>query len=158
MRAALTLALSLTTALGFGAFGDARQIAKIPMSWAVEQVIDSATGDRLCLVVSLGRDVTARLTQERGAVTAAWTVIVGYENSPGSLRYLRIGRSVYTSDEPSFRGGEAEEIVARLSSPDEFVFEWAQAPNQAKRGGLYKTGDFAAKAAKCEGWIRGTRI
>ncbi len=128
------------------------------MSWAVEQGIDSATGDRFCLVVSRGRNVTARLTQESGAGTAAWTVIVGHNNSPGSLRYLRIGKAYYTSDRPSFRGGEAKEIMGRLRSPGEFAFEWAQRPNHAKRGGLFETGNFAAKAAECERWIRGTRI
>jgi hypothetical protein len=148
----------LTMALGFDALSGAQQTAEIPMSWTVQQRIDPATESRTCLVVSRGRDVTARLARERGAKTAAWAVIVGYGNSPGSLRYLRIGKAVYTSDEPSFRGNVAAKIVERLKSPGEFVFEWAQAPNHAKRGGLYETGDFAAKAAKCEGWLRGTRI
>ncbi len=138
--------------------GNAHQIATMPMSWTLEQVIDSGTGDRYCLVVSHGRDVTARLAWTSGAGTAAWSVIVGYDNSPGSLRYLRIGEAYYTSDRPSFRGHEAKEIMARLKSPGEFVFEWARGPNQAKRGGLFGTGDFAAKAAECESWIHGTRI
>lgn len=128
------------------------------MSWAVERIADSGTGDRICLVVSHGRDVTARLARENGAETAAWSVIVGHGNSPGSLRYLRIGKAYFTSDRPRFRGAEAKEIVERLKSPGEFVFEWARHPSRAKRGGLYGTGDFAAKAAKCEAWVRGTRI
>ncbi len=158
MRAALVVTLILTAAPGVDALGGARQIAAIPMSWAVERGVDSGTGDRICLVVSRGGHVTARLALESGAVTAAWSVIVGRGNSPGSLRYLRIGKAIYTSDRPSFSGGEAKEIVARLGSPGEFAFEWARAPNHAKRGGLFGTGDFAAKAAKCEGWIRGARI
>ena len=85
------------------------------MSWTVEQSIDSGTGDRICLVVSRGRDVTARLAQESGARTAAWTVIVGHDNSPGSLRYLRIGKAYYTSDRPSFRDSEAKEIVGQVA-------------------------------------------
>ena len=89
---------------------------------------------------------------------AAWTVIVGHGNTPGSLRYLRIGKAIYTSGRPRFRDSEAGEIVARLRLPGEFVFEWAQGPDQAKRGGLFGTGDFAAKAAICEGWVGGTRI
>ena len=159
LRAALAVTLILAAAPVFDALGDARQqIAKIPMSWTVEQSIDSGTGDRICLVVSRGRDVTARLAQESGARTAAWTVIVGHDNSPGSLRYLRIGKAYYTSDRPSFRDSEAKEIVGRLRSPVEFAFEWAQRPDHVKRGGLFGTGDFAAKAAKCERWIGGTRI
>ncbi len=158
LRAALAVTLILAAAPVFDALGDARQIVKIPMSWAVEHGIDSATGDRICLVVSRGRDVTARLAQESGARTATWTVIVGHDNSPGSLRYLRIGKAYYTSDRPSFRGGEAKEIMGRLRSPGEFAFEWAQRPDHAKRQGLFGTGDFAAKTAKCERWIRGTRI
>ncbi len=159
LRAALTVTSILAAAAqGFDALGDARQVATIPMSWAVEQDVDSATGDRICLVVSRGRDVTARLAQENGARTAVWTVIVGHDNSPASLRYLRIGKLYYTSDQPSFHGREAKEIVERLRSPGEFAFEWAQRPNHAKRGGLFGTGNFAAKAAVCESWIRGTRI
>ena len=158
MRAALAITLILAAAPGVNALGGTRQVANIPMSWAVEQSVDPKTGDRTCQVVSHGRDVTARLTRESGARTAAWTVIVGHGNSPGSLRYLRIGEVYYTSDRLSFRGVEAKEIVDRLRSPGEFVFEWSQRPNHAKRGGLFGTGDFAAKAAKCEGWIRGTRI
>ena len=52
-----------------------------------------------------------------------------------------------------FRGAEAEEIVRVLKSPGEFAFEWAKRPDGAKRGGLYGTGDFAAKAATCERWV-----
>lgn len=114
LKAALVVTLILATAPVFHALGDARQIATIPTSWAVEQGIDSATGQRFCLVVSRGRNVTARLTQESGARSAAWTVIVGHNNSPGSLRYLRIGKAYYTSDRPSFRGGDAKEIMGRL--------------------------------------------
>ena len=143
---------------GPGGLGAARHVAAIPMSWAIEQSMDSASGDRICLVVSRGGDVTARLARESGAQRAAWTVIVGHDNSPGSLRYLRIGKAYYTSQDLSFRGAEAKEIVARLRSPGEFVYEWARRPDHAKQGGLFGTGDFAAKAASCERWLRGTRI
>lgn len=158
MRAALTAIAVLAAAYVSGAHGRARHIAAVPMSWTVEQAVDSGTGVKTCLVVSAGRDVTARLSGNGGAGAAAWSVIVGYDNTPGSLRYLRVGKAIYTSARPLFRDSEAGEIVARLRLPGEFVFEWAQGSNQAKRGGLYGTGDFAAKAASCEAWVRGTRI
>jgi len=132
--------------------------AAIPMSWTVEHRTDSASGSRICAVASHGGDVTARLIQEVAVTAAAWTVTVGRGNAPDSLRYIRIGKAYYTSDRPSFGGDEAEEIVARLKSPGEFAFEWAQAPDFGKRQGLYGTGNFAAKAAQCEQWIGGTRI
>ncbi len=151
-------AILAASAPGLGGLGAARQVAAIPMSWAIEQRLEAGRGDSICLVVSLGADVTARLARESGAKRAAWTVIVGHDNSPGSLRYLRIGKAYYTSQGLSFRGAEAKEIVARLRSPGEFVFEWARRPDHAKQGGLFGTGDFAAKAARCERWLRGTRI
>ena len=55
-------------------------------------------------------------------------------------------------------GGDAAEIVALLKTPGEVVFEWGKRPDYSKRGGLFATGDFAAKAAQCERWIGETRI
>jgi hypothetical protein len=132
--------------------------AAIPMWWALDQDIDLTTGERVCTLTSHGGDVTARLTQESGARAATWSVIVGHGNAPNSLRYIRIGKAYYTSDQPSFQGSDAEEIVARLKSPGAFSFEWAQAPDYAKRQGLFGTGDFVAKATACEQWIGGNQI
>ncbi len=135
-----------------------RHIAAVPMTWHIERNTGSASGQRLCSVISLGGDVSARLLKEGPAGDAAWSVAVGFDSQPGSLGYLRVNRKYYTTDKPSFRGAEAAEIVALLKSPGEFVFEWAQRPDHAKRGGLFGTGDFAAKAATCELWIDGTRV
>ncbi len=135
-----------------------RQIAAIPMAWRIERVVGPESGDKSCFVISSGGDVRARLFKERRAKAAAWSLRVGFANQPGSLRYLRIGKRYFQSAEESFRGAEAEEIVERLKSPGEFVIEWAQRPDHAKRGGLYGTGDFAAKAAACEAWMKGTRV
>ncbi len=156
--AVLALVAAAATALPDGdRAGLLRQIAAIPMAWRIERVADPASGDRSCLVISMGGDLRARLSEEGRAKAAVWSLRVGFDNQPGSLRYLRIGKRYFQSAEESFRGAEAEEIVARLKSPGEFVFEWAQRPGHAKRGGLYGTGDFAAKAAACEAWMKGTR-
>lgn len=152
------LALAAAAALADGdRAGLLRHIAAIPMAWRIERVADPASGGKSCAVISIGGDVSARLFKERRATAAVWSLSVGFDNQPGSLRYLRIGKRYFQSAEESFRGAEAEEIVARLKSPGEFVFEWAQRPDHAKRGGLYGTGDFAAKAAACEAWMKGTR-
>lgn len=162
--AVLALVAAAATALADGdRAGLLRQIAGIPMAWRVERVTDPASGDKSCSVISIGGDLRARLFKEPRAQAAAWSLSVGFDNQPGSLRYLRIGKRYFQSAEDSFRGAEAEEIVARLKAPGEFVFEWAQRPGDtkrggAKRGGLYGTGDFAAKAAACEAWMTGTRV
>jgi hypothetical protein len=157
--AVLPLVAAAATALPDGdRAGLLRQIAGVPMAWRIERVADPASGDKSCVVISMGGDLRARLFKERRAKAAAWSLRVGFANHPGSLRYLRIGKRYFQSAEESFRGAEAEEIVERLKSPGEFVFEWAQRPGHAKRGGLYGTGDFAAKAAACEAWMRGTRV
>ncbi len=157
--AAAVMAMVTATALADGdRAGLLRQIAGVPMAWRIERVADPASGDKSCFVISMGGDVRVRLFKERRATAAAWSLRVGFANQPGSLRYLRIGKRYFQSAEESFRGAEAEEIVERLKSPGEFVFEWAQRPGHAKRGGLYGTGDFAAKAAACEAWMRGTRV
>ncbi len=162
--AVLALVAAAATALPDGArAGLLRQIAGIPMAWRIERVTDPASGDKSCSVISIGGDVSARLFKERRGKAAAWSLSVGFANQPGSLRYLRIGKRYFQSAEASFRGAEAEEIVERLKLPGEFVFEWAQRPDHAnrggaKRGGLYGTGDFAAKAAACEAWMKGTRV
>ena len=161
--AVLVLAAAAAAALADGdRAGLLRQIAAIPMAWRIERVADPASGGKSCAVISIGGDVSARLFKERRATAAAWSLSVGFDNQPGSLRYLRIGKRYFQSAEESFRGAEAEEIVERLKSPGEFVFEWAQRLDGAKRGGakrggLYGTGDFAAKAAACEAWMKGTR-
>ena len=135
-----------------------RQIDAIAMAWRIEREIGSESGDRICLVISLGRDVIARLSKERRAKTAARSGTIGFDNHLGSLRYLRINKAILQTDKDSFRGAEAKEIVALLKSPGEFALEWAKRPNYAKRPGLYGTGDFAAKAAECERWMKGTRV
>lgn len=134
-------------------------VAVIPMAWRVERMIEPDSGLETCRVVSLGGDVVARLSREHWGQgsEAVWSVMVGVDNVPGSLRYLRIDRKIFQTAEPSFRGDDAADIVARLKVPGRFVFEWIQGSNQAKRGGLYGAGDFAAKAAVCETWLLGTR-
>lgn len=108
-------------------------------------------------MISRGGDVVARLRELRQGPPPAWSVVVGFDNQPGSLRYLRINDSYFTSDAPSFHGSEADAIVALLGTPGVFTFEWAQRPDYAKRQGLFGTGDFAANAAACEDWMKGTR-
>jgi hypothetical protein len=157
--AVLALVAAAATALADGGrAGLLRPIAGVPMAWRIERVADPASGDKTCLVISMGGEVRARLSEEGRAKAAAWSLSVGFDNQPGSLRYLRIGKRYFQNAEDSFRGAEAEEIVARLKRPGEFVFEWAQRPDHTKRGGLYGTGDFAAKAAACEAWMKGTRV
>ncbi len=156
--------VAAATALADGGRADLlRQIAGLPMAWRIDRGADPASGDKSCLVISMGGEVRARLIEEGRGKAAAWSLSVGFDNQPGSLRYLRIGKRYFQNAEASFRGAEAEEIVARLKSPGKFVFEWAQRPDDAKRGGakrggLYGTGDFAAKAAACEDWMTGARI
>lgn len=134
-----------------------QQAAAIPTAWRLERASDPATAARSCALVSSFGDVTARLIKPPGAEKATWSVAVGFDNQPGSLRYLRINKAIYTTDQERFSGAEAAEIVARLKAPGEFAFEWARRPDHAKQPGLFGTGDFAAKADKCESWIRGPR-
>ncbi|MFQ5466530.1 MAG: hypothetical protein ACE5DS_00180 [Kiloniellaceae bacterium] len=135
----------------------AHEIAAIPMTWRVDQRPPRVPEHKSCGVVSRGGNVTARLTAAGAGGPPVWSVRVGYHNSPNSLRYLRVGRAYFTSDQESFRGREAAEIVTRLKAPGVVAFEWAARPSHAKRGGLFATGDFAAKAAMCERWMGGTR-
>ena len=98
-------------------------VTAIPMSWHITQDVGSESGQKSCAITSLGHDVTARLTETPDAGKPAWSVRVGFDNQPGSLRYLRINEKYYTTDQESFIGAEAEEIVRRLSAPGEFAFE-----------------------------------
>ncbi|MEE8203500.1 MAG: hypothetical protein V3R74_07055, partial [Alphaproteobacteria bacterium] len=75
--------------------GSLRHIDAIEMIWRVEREIDPASGRKSCFVVSLGRDVVVRLSKERQAKTATWSVFVGFDNQPGSIRYLRINRRIF---------------------------------------------------------------
>ncbi len=134
----------------------ARQIDEIPMSWQIARAGNPATGDRRCTIVSLGGDVTADLSRGEDSGTASWSLRVGFGNQPGSLRYIRINKRYYTTDEESFHGTEAREIVEQLRLPGEFAFEWAKAPDHAKHPGLFGTGNFAVRAASCEAWVTGS--
>ncbi len=135
-----------------------RQAAAVPMTWQVERQTGAHEGRKSCVVVSLGRNVIARLLVDPRTKLPAWSVQIGFDSQPGSVRYLRINRNVYQTDKPGFRDSEAAEIVVRLKAPGEVVYEWAKRPDYAKRGGLFATGDFAAKAADCEDWMTGTGI
>ena len=134
------------------------RVRGIPMAWRIDREIDPVSGDRICTVVSLGGDVSARLLKKRQAKAVGWSVRVGWDNQPGSLRYLRVNKRYFQTDEQDFRGAEADGIVALLKSPGEFAFEWEQRPDRAKRPGLFGTGDFATRAAECEDWIAGTQV
>ncbi len=130
----------------------------ISMIWHIERERDPQSRPQSCAVVSRTGEVVARLEVSGQVGEATWTVRVGLDTQPGSLRYLRVERRIFTTDRESFRGAEAGEIVALLKAPGEFAFEWAARPDFAKRVGLFSTGDFAVKAALCEDWIGGPRI
>lgn len=134
-----------------------RRIDAISMTWRIHRETDSASGHKRCFVIARGGDVIVRLSEEPRAKTPTWSVRVGLDSQPGSLRYLRINKRYFQTQQQSFLGTEADEIVELLKSPGVFAFEWAQGPDQAKRPGLFGTGDFAAKAAACERWLRGLR-
>lgn len=138
--------------------GSLRHIDAIEMVWRVDREIDPASGRKSCFVVSLGRDVVVRLSKERQAKTATWSVFVGFDNQPGSIRYLRINRRIFQTAEGNFHDSDANDIVELLKSPGELAFEWGKRPDYAKRQGLFGTGDFAAKAAECERWMNGTPV
>ncbi len=138
--------------------GPLRHIDAIQMTWRVERQAVSGSGRRSCFVVSFGRNVVVRLSKERQAKTATWSVLVGFDNQPGSIRYLRINRRIFQTAEENFHGSDADDIVELLKSPGELAFEWGKRPDYAKRQGLYGTGDFAAKAAECERWMYGTPV
>ncbi len=137
-------------------------VAALPMAWRVERVLGEGAAGRVCVVATLTGEVRARLAEPEdggpGESEPVWTVGVGVDNQPGSLRYLRLGKLIFQTDREHFDGAEAAEIVARLKLPGEFVLEWAARPGDAKRGGLYETGNFAAQAESCEIWIAGRRI
>ena len=88
--------------------------AMIAMSWSLESRVDPATGDKSCLITSLGGDITARLSLDSQAKTMTWSVMIGFGNQPGSVRYLRIDGEVFQNAEASFQGDVADDIVARL--------------------------------------------
>lgn len=114
--------------------GPLRHVDAVPMTWRIERRSGPEAGAKSCLVISLGGNVTALLTKPRGASAGIWSVRVGYDNQPGSLRYLRIDKKYFQTDRPSFRGGDAAEIVALLKAPGEVVFEWGKRPDYSKRG------------------------
>ncbi len=132
--------------------------AALPMAWRVEREDGDGPGARACAVVALTGEVRARLSEPEAGGAAAWTVRVGVDNQPGSLRYLRLGKRIFQTAEERFEGTEAAEIVARLKRPGAFVLEWAASPGGAKRGGRYATGNFAEPAESCETWMTGRRI
>jgi hypothetical protein len=132
--------------------------SELQMIWRVQKVGQLPPEDKSCFVASLGNDIVARLSRDTGDDELSWSIFVGYDNSPNSLRYLRVGREIYVTDEEFFRGPEAEEIVLLLKNPGEFSFEWARNPDYAKQQGLFGTGDFAAKAAACADWMSRDRI
>ena len=123
----------------------------------LEKRSNAATGLRSCHVRSLGSHVTAILTEASPLASPAWSVRIGFDNRPGSLRYLRVGGDIHQTDAAAFRGSEAVVIVENLKAPGEFVFEWELGAGAAKQGGLFLTGDFADNAAFCEDWIAGAR-
>ncbi|MFP6729969.1 MAG: hypothetical protein VCD50_07380 [Alphaproteobacteria bacterium] len=135
-----------------------RPAAALAMAWRVESMVDAQSGAKTCQIISLGEDVTARLAQDAPDGDGVWSVLIGFDNQPGSLRYFRVNWKFFQTAEPSFEGDDASAIITLLKEPGEFVFEWIKGPNETKRGALFGVGDFAAKAALCEAWLSGTSI
>ncbi len=131
-------------------------IKAIPMTWRIDRRAAGSDDMKSCILATWRGAVTLRL-QAVGA-GAVWTVTIGVDSEPKSLRYLRVNRKIFTSQDPSFVGGEAADIVARLKEPGEIAFEWAERGTHAKRQGLVGIGDFAVKAAACETWVKGAPV
>lgn len=135
------------------AAGPLHPATALEMAWRIERVGGADATEMVCLVVSIGNDVIAQLSRRAPAEDASWAVSIGYNSPPRSLRYLRVGREVFVTDQERFHGAKANEIVGLLKQPTTFSFEWAMAPDYAKRQGLFGTGNFASKAAECERWL-----
>ncbi len=132
-------------------------VGAIPMVWRIDR--GSAAGEpAICAVVSLGGDVNARLHKGEPGDDLAWSVAIGAGSEPNSVHYLRIGRQIFQTDGEEFGAADSRRIVEALKSPGEVAFEWFQRPGFVKRQGLFATGDFAARAAKCERWMTGTPV
>ena len=157
MLVAVWVTTLLTVPAGTNA-GQFHRIDAIAMAWRLERNIAVASGHRSCLIKSLGGDVVVLVVAPSAHGAVKWSVLVGYDNPSGSLRYLRINKRYFTTAEEGFFGSEAEAIVTLLKGPGEFAFEWAQGPNYAKRQGLFATGDFGDRARACEAWIGETAI
>ncbi len=134
-----------------------RPVDAIPMAWRIDR--GSAAGEpAICAVVSLGGDVNALLRKGEPGDALAWSVAIGAGSEPNSVHYLRIGRQIFQTSGEEFGAADSRRIVEALKSPGEVAFEWFQRPGFIKRQGLFATGDFAARAAKCERWMTGTPV
>lgn len=132
-------------------------VRALPMIWQIERGSNLKTGDKTCRIFSLGKNVSVLFRKTGAAARPLVSVKVGFDNQPASLRYLRVNRKIFQTEQDTFVDGEAEDIVGRLQQPGEFSFEWAKRPGYAKRQGLFGTGNFAASAAHCSDWLAGTR-
>ncbi len=130
----------------------------LSMAWRIERRTDLASGDKTCTVLSIGKSVVVRFIRQPVTGRSSVSVWIGSNNQPGSLRYLRIGRKIFQTDQDRFIGPEAADIVKRLKLPGELAFEWARRPDYAKRQGLFGTGDFGARADECLHWLDDTRV
>jgi hypothetical protein len=63
-----------------------REIDVILMTWRVERERDTASGERICTQISWGRDVSLRLHKPNRAKAPVWSVTVGFDNQPRSVR------------------------------------------------------------------------
>ncbi len=154
---ALVLALPTVQPMADGA-RQPTSAAALSMAWRIERGTDLTSGSKTCSVVSLGENVTVRFFRKPVSGPSSVSVSIGFNNQPGSLRYLRIGRKIFQTDQKSFNGPVAADIVKRLKLPGELAFEWARRPDYAKRQGLFGTGDFGARADECRRWLDDTRV
>ncbi len=124
-------------------------------AWTVERA-KLPRGGKACVVVSTGHHVRVVLLRITAVSRTQVHVKVGFENQPGSLRYLRVGRKIFQTARDRFTGREAAYIVKQLQMSSEFAFEWFRRPDFAKQNGLYQSGEFAKGLSSCRGWIAGT--
>ena len=127
--------------------------AALPMAWQLERHAHVTSGEKSCLLRSLGGHVAVVLAGDPTSGRPRASVRIGLRNQPGSTRYLRINEKFFQTAEDGFTGEDAQDIVARLRRPGVYVFEWARRPNAAKQGGLFGTGDFAARYDECLDWL-----
>lgn len=127
-------------------------IAAAP-GWTTSRETGAASGNQSCFVHSPGFDVMVHYFKHPSRAAPLLSVLVGYDNYPGSFQYLAIDGQRFSTSDESFRGNEAAEIIAAIRSGTTLAFEWSEWPNYQKHEGRVSLSGASAMLDQCEAWL-----
>ncbi|HEY4136465.1 MAG TPA: hypothetical protein VGO34_14770 [Alphaproteobacteria bacterium] len=141
--------ISLATLLSAPALADSA------VQWSTKNTTSPASGRETCLIYGMIDQVISITAVRLKApnMDPQWRVIIGGNNSPGSMSFLLINGQRYQTKQDLFDYATSAKILAALKQGGSLAVEWTQFPKTSRQSQA-TFADFSPLAQDCEKSIR----